>query len=307
MSFFPAKDPGFGDAPSSDAIAHIVVPRTVDLGGLQVRRALPSARSRMVGPFIFFDHFGPAFFSAGQGIDVRPHPHIGLATVTYLFDGEIVHRDSLGSAMPIRPGAVNWMTAGRGIVHSERTAADHRDGGEPLHGLQLWVALPLKDEETAAGFAHTPSTDIPQAQGDGLKLRVIAGAMQGLRSPVATLWETIFAEARLKAHSVLPLGSDYEERALYVISGDIEVGSERHPSQRLLVLKPGDRVDVKALTDAHFVLVGGAAMDGPRHIWWNFVSSRKDRIEAAKADWKAGRFALVPGDSTEFIPLPEGT
>jgi len=209
--------------------------------------------------------------------------------------------------MPIRPGAVNWMTAGRGIVHSERTAADHRDGGEPLHGLQLWVALPMKDEETAAGFAHTPSTDIPQAQDDGLKLRVIAGAMQGLRSPVATLWETIFAEAQLKAHSVLPLGSDYEERALYVISGDIEISSERHPSQRLLVLKPGDRVDVKALTDAHFVLVGGAAMDGPRHIWWNFVSSRKDRIEAAKADWKAGRFALVPGDSTEFIPLPEGT
>jgi len=307
MSFFPAKDPGFGDAPSSDAIAHIVVPRTVDLGGLQVRRALPSARSRMVGPFIFFDHFGPAIFSAGQGIDVRPHPHIGLATVTYLFDGEIVHRDSLGSAMPIRPGAVNWMTAGRGIVHSERTAADHRDGGEPLHGLQLWVALPMNDEETEAGFAHTPSTDIPQAQDDGLKLRVIAGAMQGLRSPVATLWETIFAEAQLKAHSVLPLGSDYEERALYVISGDIEISSERHPSQRLLVLKPGDRVDVKALTDAHFVLVGGAAMDGPRHIWWNFVSSRKDRIDAAKADWKAGRFALVPGDSTEFIPLPEGT
>jgi redox-sensitive bicupin YhaK (pirin superfamily) len=306
MSFFPAKDPTFGDAPSSDAIAHIVVPRTVDLGGLQVRRALPSARSRMVGPFIFFDHFGPAVFSAGQGIDVRPHPHIGLATVTYLFDGEIVHRDSLGSAMPIRPGAVNWMTAGRGIVHSERTAPDHRDGGEPLHGLQLWVALPIKDEETAPAFVHTPSTDIPQSRDDGLTLRVIAGAMHGLRSPVAALWETIFAEMRLKAGSVLPIGSEHEERALYVISGEIEIGGERHPSQRLLVLKPGDRVDVKALTDGHFILVGGAAMDGPRHIWWNFVSSRKDRIEAAKADWKMGRFAIVPGDTTEFIPLPEG-
>jgi redox-sensitive bicupin YhaK (pirin superfamily) len=306
MSFFPAKDPQFGDAKSSDAVAHVIVPRTVDLGGLQVRRALPSARSRMVGPFIFFDHFGPAVFSTGQGIDVRPHPHIGLATVTYLLNGEIVHRDSLGSAMPIRPGAVNWMTAGRGIVHSERTAPDHRDGGEPLHGLQLWVALPMKDEETAPAFAHTPAADIPELHENGLTLRVIAGAMHGRRSPVATRWETIFAEVRLKPSSILPLGGDYEERALYVLSGEIEIGGERHPSQRLLVLKPGDRVEVKAVEDAHFVVVGGAVMDGPRHIWWNFVSSRKDRIEAAKADWKAGRFELVPGDTTEFIPLPEG-
>jgi redox-sensitive bicupin YhaK (pirin superfamily) len=305
MSLFPAKDPVFGDARSSDAIAQIIVPRSVDLGGLQVRRALPSARSRMVGPFIFFDHFGPAVFRVGDGIDVRPHPHIGLATVTYLFDGEIVHRDSLGSAMPIRPGAVNWMTAGRGIVHSERTAPDHRDGGEPLHGLQLWVALPVKDEETVPAFAHTPSTDIPQMGEDGLTLRVIAGAMHGLRSPVTTLWETIFAEVRLAAGTVLPFGTEYEERALYVISGEIEIGGYRHPSQQLLVLKPGDRTEVKALEDAHFVLVGGAAMDGPRHIWWNFVSSRQDRIEAAKADWKTGRFAVVPGDSTEFIPLPD--
>jgi redox-sensitive bicupin YhaK (pirin superfamily) len=307
MSFFPAKDPEFGDARSTDAIAQIVVPRTVDLGGLQVRRALPSARSRMVGPFIFFDHFGPAVFRAGQGIDVRPHPHIGLATVTYLFDGEIVHRDSLGSAMPIRPGAVNWMTAGRGIVHSERTAPDHRDGGEPLHGLQLWVALPMTEEETAPAFAHTAAAEIPQLQANGLTLRVIAGALHGLRSPVATLWETIFADLRLAAGSVLPLGTEYEERALYAISGEIEIGGDRHPPQQLLVLKPGDRVEVKALQDAHFIVVGGAAMDGPRHIWWNFVSSRKDRIEAAKADWKAGHFALVPGDSVEFIPLPEGS
>jgi redox-sensitive bicupin YhaK (pirin superfamily) len=306
MSFFPAKDPVFGDARSSDAIAQIIVPRSVDLGGLQVRRALPSARSRMVGPFIFFDHFGPAVFRVGDGIDVRPHPHIGLATVTYLFDGEIVHRDSLGSAMPIRPGAVNWMTAGRGIVHSERTAPDHRDGDEPLHGLQLWVALPVKHEETVPAFAHTPSTDILQMREDGMTLRVIAGAMHGLRSPVATLWETIFAEVQLAAGTVLPLGTEYEERALYVISGEIEIGGYRHPSQQLLVLKPGDRTEVKALEDAHFVLVGGAAMDGPRHIWWNFVSSRQDRIEAAKADWKTGRFAVVPGDSTEFIPLPDG-
>jgi hypothetical protein len=305
MSFFPAKDPGFGDARSSDAIAQVVVPRSVDLGGFQVRRALPSARSRMVGPFIFFDHFGPAVFKAGDGMDVRPHPHIGLSTVTYLFDGEIVHRDSLGSAIPIRPGAVNLMTAGRGIVHSERTAADHRDGGEPLHGLQLWVALPAKNEEMAPAFAHTPSPDIPELRENGLTLRVIAGTMHGLRSPVATSWETVFAQAQLTAGTVLPLDAEHEERALYVISGEIEIAGERHGPERLLVLKPGDRIDVKAVSDAHVVVVGGDAMDGPRHIWWNFVSSRKDRIEAAKADWKAGRFDLVPGDTAEFIPLPE--
>src|SRR5581483_3009091 len=195
MSFFPAKDPAFGDARTSDLIQQVVVPRSVDLGGFQVHRALPSARSRMVGPFIFLDHIGPAVVKAGNGIDVRPHPHIGLATVTYLFDGEIVHRDSLGTAMPIRPGAVNWMTAGRGIAHSERTAADHRDGGEPLHGLQLWVALPAKDEEMTPLFAHTPASDIPELRDKGLTLRAIAGKMHGLASPVTTNWETIFAEA----------------------------------------------------------------------------------------------------------------
>jgi redox-sensitive bicupin YhaK (pirin superfamily) len=305
MSFFPAKDPILGDAPSSDAIAQVIVPRTVDLGGFQVHRVLPSSRQRMVGPFIFFDHMGPAIFRAGDGVDVRPHPHIGLSTVTYLFDGEIVHRDSLGSALPIRPGAVNLMTAGCGIVHSERTAADHRDGAEPLHGLQLWVALPAKDEEMTPAFAHTPAGDIPELRDNGLSLRVIAGKMQGLASPVATTWETIFAEAHLKAGTTLPLGAEHEERALYVVSGEIELAGDRHGGERLLLLKPGARIDVKAVSDAHAILVGGAAMDGPRHIWWNFVSSRKDRIEAAKTDWKAGRFDLVPGDSKEFIPLPE--
>jgi redox-sensitive bicupin YhaK (pirin superfamily) len=305
MSFFPAKDPTLGDAGSSDAIAQVIVPRTVDLGGFQVHRVLPSSRARMVGPFIFFDHMGPAVFRAGDGVDVRPHPHIGLSTVTYLFDGEIVHRDSLGSALPIRPGAVNLMTAGRGIVHSERTAADHRDGGEPLHGLQLWVALPAKDEEIAPAFAHTAAADVPELRDNGLTLRVIAGTMHGLTSPVETSWETIFAQSHLKAGTVLPIGTEHEERALYVVSGEIESGGDRHGPERLLVLKPGDRVEVKAVSDAHLIVVGGAPMDGPRHIWWNFVSSRKDRIEAAKADWKAGRFDSVPSDNKEFIPLPE--
>ncbi|MFZ0424027.1 MAG: pirin family protein [Xanthobacteraceae bacterium] len=305
MSFFPGKDPAPGDARASDLIEQVIVPRSVDLGDVTVHRALPSARSRMVGPFIFFDHFGPAVFSAGKGIDVRPHPHIGLATVTYLFDGEIVHRDSLGSALPIRPGAVNWMTAGRGIVHSERTAPDHRDGGEPLHGLQLWVALSAKDEETAPAFAHTGAADIPELRENGLNLRVVAGTMHGLRSPVATSWDTIFADAHLTAGTILPLDPEHEERAVYVLSGEIEIGGDRHGPEQLLVLKPGDRIAVKALTDAHVIVVGGAAMDGPRHIWWNFVSSRKERIEAAKADWKAGRFDTVPGDTKEFIPLPD--
>jgi redox-sensitive bicupin YhaK (pirin superfamily) len=305
MSFFPAKDPVPGDTRSSDAVTQVIVPRSVDLGGFQVHRALPSGQSRMVGPFIFFDHFGPAVFRAGDGVDVRPHPHIGLATVTYLFDGEIVHRDSLGTAMPIRPGAVNWMTAGRGIVHSERTAAERRGGGEPLHGLQLWVALPAKDEETAPAFAHTSAADIPELREDGMTLRVVAGNLHGLRSPVATSWDTLLLEAQLKAGATLPLDAEHEERAVYVIAGEIEIGGDRHGPERLLVLRPGDRVAVRAVSDAHFVVVGGAAMDGPRHIWWNFVSSRKERIEAAKSDWKAGRFAIVPGDTTEFIPLPE--
>ena len=305
MSFFPAKDPVAGDAATSESIAHIVVPRSVDLGGLQVHRALPSAQSRMVGPFIFFDHFGPAVFRSGAGIDVRPHPHIGLATVTYLFDGEIVHRDSLGTALPIRPGAVNLMTAGRGIVHSERTAAERRGGGEKLHGLQLWVALPATEEEMAPAFAHTAAEDIPELRDNAMMLRVVAGALHGLRSPVATTWETLFAEVRLDAGATLPLDAGPEERAIYVIAGEIEIGGERHGPERLLVLRPGDRVAVRAAGDAHFVLVGGAPMDGPRHIWWNFVSSRQDRIDAAKADWKAGRFAIVPGDAEEFIPLPD--
>jgi redox-sensitive bicupin YhaK (pirin superfamily) len=305
MSFSPSKDPIPGDARTSDAVEQLIVPRSVDLGDFQVHRALPSAQSRLVGPFIFFDHFGPAVFKSGAGIDVRPHPHIGLATVTYLFDGEIVHRDSLGTAMPIRPGAVNWMTAGRGIAHSERTATERRGGGEPRHGLQLWVALSTKDEEMAPAFAHTGAADIPELNENGMTLRVVAGSMHGLRSPVVTTWDTLFAEARLKGGTSLPIDAEHEERALYVLAGEIDIGGQHYGPEKLLVLRPGDRIAVRAVSDAHIVVVGGAAMDGPRHIWWNFVSSRKERIESAKADWKAGRFALVPGDTSEFIPLPE--
>jgi hypothetical protein len=304
MSFFPAKDPEPGDAFSCDAIELVIVPRSADLGGFTVRRALPSTRRRMVGPFIFFDHMGPAEFRAGGGVDVRPHPHIGLATVTYLFEGEIVHRDSLGSRLAIVPGDVNWMTAGRGIAHSERTSAEHRAGGEHLHGLQCWVALPAGDEEMAPAFNHHAGDKLPVIAGEGKTVRVVAGKLFGATSPVATLSDTIFADVLLSAGASLPLDAEYEERAIYIVSGEIEIAGDRFAEGRLLVFKPGDRITVKALRDARIVILGGATADGPRHIWWNFVSSRKERIEQAKADWKAGRFALVPGE-TEFIPLPE--
>ena len=305
MSFFPAKDPTFADAQSSDAIAQIVVPRTVDLGGLQVRRALPSARSRMVGPFIFFDHFGPAIFRAGQGIDVRPHPHIGLATVTFLFDGEILHRDSLGNAVSIQPGEVNWMTAGRGIVHSERTAPDHRAGGERLHGLQLWVAMPAADEEIDPSFHHSDQAQLPIVAADGNSVRIILGSLYGERSPVPTLSETVYADATLSPGATLPFDAATEERAIYIVSGEIDIEGDRFAANQMLVFRPGDPVTLTAAAAARVVLLGGAAMDGPRHIWWNFVSSRKERIEQAKAEWKARRFDIVPGDEEDFIPLPE--
>jgi hypothetical protein len=270
----------------------------------RVHRALPSAEPRMVGPFILFDHAGPAVLRAGNGVDVRPHPHIGLATVTYLFDGEVLHRDSLGTATPIQPGAVNLMIAGRGIVHSERSAPERRASGDKLHGLQLWVALPAASEEAAPVFAHTSAADIPELSENGMTLRVILGTMHRLRSPAATSWDTLFADAHLKAGTGLPVDAEHEERAIYVLAGDIEIGGERYGPEQLLVLRPGDPVFARAVSDAHIAVIGGAAMDGPRHIWWNFVSSRKDRIEAAKADWKAGRFDVVPGDTVEFIPLP---
>jgi redox-sensitive bicupin YhaK (pirin superfamily) len=259
----------------------------------------------MVGPFIFFDHFGPAEFRAGNGLDVRPHPHIGLATVTYLFDGEIMHRDSLGTAAPIKPGEVNWMTAGRGIVHSERTGAEKRVTGSPIHGLQMWVALPEAKEEMAPAFAHHDVGEFPLIMDDGKAVRVVIGSLYGERSPVPTMHETMFANIALRAGATLPLDADHEERALYIIDGTVDISGDTFEPRRLLVFKPGDRVTIKALTDAHLVICGGAPMDGPRHIWWNFVSSRKERIEQAKAEWAAGHFGKVPGDEIEFIPLPE--
>jgi redox-sensitive bicupin YhaK (pirin superfamily) len=305
MSFFPGKDPASGNAPQCEAIEQVIVPRTVDLGDFSVRRALPSAQTRLVGPFIFFDHFGPAEFRSGRGIDVRPHPHIGLATVSYLFDGEIMHRDSLGTEVPIRPGEVNWMTAGQGIVHSERTGVERRASGGPLHGLQMWVALPAAKEEMPPAFAHHATEEFPVVRDQGKTVRVVVGSLYGARSPVSTTSETIFGDVMLKRGSNLPLEADHEERAIYVVDGAIDIAGDKFAAGRLLVFRPGDRITVSADSDAHIVIVGGAPMDGPRHIWWNFVSSRKERIEQAKAEWQAGHFGKVPGDEIEFIPLPE--
>jgi redox-sensitive bicupin YhaK (pirin superfamily) len=260
----------------------------------------------MVGPFIFWDQMGPARFPSGEGLDVRPHPHIGLATLTYLFDGEIMHRDSLGTAQPIRPGEVNWMTAGRGIVHSERTDPALREDGASMFGIQAWVALPKQHEETVPGFVHLGSDELPTIEGEGKRVRVIAGTLWGATSPVPSYSEMIYADAVLEAGAWLPIPAEHEERAIYVAEGTVSIADDRFEAGRLLILHPGDGVTVEAVGHARVLVLGGEPMDGPRFIWWNFVSSSQDRIEAAKADWKAGRFAVVPGDEAEFTPLPEG-
>jgi len=289
-----------------DLIETVIVPRARDLGGFEVRRALPSRMRQMVGPFIFFDHMGPVEFSVGKGIDVRPHPHINLATVTYLFDGEIIHRDSLGTMMPIRPGAVNWMTAGRGIVHSERTSPELRARGSRVFGLQTWVALPAAHEESDPSFIHYEETELPVLEAEGKRVRLVVGQAWGLRSPVETFTDTIYADVTLEPGAVLPLETSHEERAIYVVWGTVTIGGDRFPYGQLLVLRPGTITLRNAENEAtRLVLIGGETMDGPRHIWWNFVSSRPERIEQARADWKAGRFDTVPGDAEEFIPLPE--
>ncbi len=293
----------FPDAP--DAVEHIIVPRTSDIGGFEVRRALPSKERRMVGPFVFLDQMGPDVLVAGHGMDVRPHPHIGLATLTYLFDGEIWHRDSLGYEMPIRPGALNLMTAGRGIVHSERSGVETRPVDHRVFGLQSWIALPKAREEDEPGFIHHPMSDLPTLNAEGKKVRVVLGSAYGESSPVVTPSETIYVDIQMDAGSVLPVPADWEERALHVSEGSIDVGGQRVDAGTLAVLKPGDAVTVRARSHTRVMIVGGEPLDGPRHLWWNFVSSSKDRLEQAKADWKAGKFPVVPGDTEEFIPLPE--
>lgn len=305
MSFFPGNDPEPGDAFACDAIELMVIPNARDIGGFEVRRALPTAKRRLVGPFIFFDRMGPAILRAGTAMDVRPHPHIGLSTVTYLFDGRIRHRDSLGTEMVIAPGDVNLMTAGRGIVHSERTPEELRGAPMSISGLQTWIALPDHREEIDPLFENTAAAALPLFDDDGASGRVVIGDFEGVRSPVRTHSDTLYVDVTLAPGGRVRIPADAEERAIYVLEGRVTIAGDRFPSDRLLVFRRGDEIVVSSREGAHLMLFGGASMGSPRYIWWNFVSSSKERIEQAKEEWRTGRFDIVPGDAEEFIPLPE--
>jgi redox-sensitive bicupin YhaK (pirin superfamily) len=284
-------------------VERVIQARARDIGGFSVRRSLPAARRRMVGPFIFLDHMGPAGFAPGEGIDVHPHPHINLATVTYLFEGEILHHDSLGCRQTIRPGDVNWMVAGRGIVHSERTAPETRAAGQRLHGIQSWVALPTDAEEAAPGFNHHPTASLPVIERGGAAMRLIAGDAFGARSPVAVRSPTVYLDATAPAGASIPV-PDAPERAAYVVEGMISLDGEAHGPGTMLVLNGAGDVALTVDEAARVMLLGGAPVDGPRHIWWNFVSSDPARIERAKGDWREGRFPAIEGED-DLVPLPE--
>jgi len=280
--------------------------RVHDLGdGFMVRRMLPVMQARHVGPFVFFDHIGPATFAAGKGMDVRPHPHIGLATVTWLFDGAIRHRDSLGSLADIRPGEVNWMTSGRGIAHSERTPPEEREGGQKLHGIQVWVALPQADAEVAPEFHHHDRTALPQVRRPGMTATLIAGTAYGERSPVKVFAPMFFLEVQLEAGAELALPAEHAERGVHVVEGAVRWGELEMGAQQMAVQTGTSAPSLRAQEASRLMLFGGAPLDGERHLWWNFVASTRERIEQAKADWREGRFPIVPGDDQEFIPLPE--
>ncbi|RVU35924.1 pirin family protein [Hwanghaeella grinnelliae] len=285
-------------------IEMVIAPRTSDIGSFEVQRLLPHRRRRMVGPFIFADRMGPSMLGPSNPLEVRPHPHIGLSTVTYLFDGEIVHRDSLGFEQTIRPGAVNLMIAGRGIVHSERSDPKALEEGINLFGMQIWMALPHALEETDPAFINYGAADLPAVTENGATVRLVAGSFRGETSPVETATEAVYADITLPSETRITIPADYEERALYPVFGSVEIRGTAVEPGELLVLVPGQEITVRALQDARLVLLGGEPMDGPRHVWWNLVSSSKERIEQAKEEWKSGLFPKVPGDD-DFIPLPE--
>ncbi len=311
MSWNPVLDPDCPKGDAVDAIETIIVPRARDLGGFEVRRALPAPKRQMVGPFIFFDQMGPAEFVTGKGIDVRPHPHIGLATVTYLYKGKIHHRDSLGTDSWIEPGAVNWMVAGHGITHSERADGDLLKRPHDLFGIQTWVALPKDAEDDPADFQHAAKDDLPFLQGEGKEVRLILGDAWGERAPVQTFSEMFYADAVLEAGASIPLPDNHEDRGVYVVEGSIVVAGETYAAGQMMVFRPGDSMSLRAGdSGARLMMLGGATLEGSRHIWWNFVASSKERIDAAKEAWRAGdwahgRFKLPPGDEDEFIPLPD--
>lgn len=283
----------------------VITPSTHDIGAFDVRRTLPNKDRTMVGPFIFVDQFGPAHFDIGKGMDVRPHPHINLATVTYLFEGAIDHRDTLGTYATIRPGACNLMTAGRGIAHSERTPAAERAAGSAISGMQTWLALPDGKEEIAPAFEHVAKEDLPLVEDAGVSARVIMGSLWGATSPITQHSATIYADILMNAGASIPIEAEADERAVLVALGDATLDGEALDRYSLYILKPGQAMTLRATTDARVMLLGGEAFTTPRHVWWNFVSSSRERINQAKHDWKEGAFGLIPGDSDEYIPLPE--
>jgi redox-sensitive bicupin YhaK (pirin superfamily) len=310
MSWNPALEPTCPDAATLDSIETLIIPRARDLGGFSVRRALPAPRRQMVGPFIFFDAMGPVEFLTGQGIDVRPHPHIGLGTVTYLYRGEFEHRDSLGTHQMIYPGEVNWMVAGNGVTHSERTSEVTRQSPSSLFGIQTWIALPEEREDDPAMFEHHGKDALPLLEGEGKEVRLILGEAWGARAPVTMLSETFYADVVLQPGARLPMPDNHEDRGLYVVKGAVEIAGDVFEPGQMMVFRPGDAITVTAgVQGARLMALGGATLNGPRYISWNFVSSSREKIEAAKADWVAGdwahgRFQLPPGATEEFIPLP---
>lgn len=311
MSWNPILDTHYPIGNDVDAIETVIVPRARDLGDFEVRRALPAPKRQMVGPFIFFDQMGPAEFITGQGIDIRPHPHIGLSTVTYLYEGKFHHRDSLGTDQWIEPGAVNLMTAGHGITHSERVDGDMLNAPYTLSGIQTWIALPKEAEDGAPAFVHAPKADLPLLEGEGKQLRLILGTAYGEEAPVATPSAMFYADALLEAGAQLPMPDDHEDRGAYVLDGAVSVAGQTFEKGQMMVFRPGDKIAMTAGEQgARVMILGGDTMDGPRHIWWNFVASSKEKIDAAKeawreGDWMHGRFQLPPTDNAEHIPLPE--
>lgn len=309
MSWNPALDPHCPTGDEVDLVDTLIIPRARDLGGFEVRRALPAPKRQMVGPFIFFDQMGPAEFLPTRGLDVRPHPHIGLATISYLYRGRMHHRDSLGTDQWIEPGAVNWMVAGNGITHSERTDDATQVDPMPFFGIQTWVALPDAAEETAPLFEHVPEPQLPVIEGEGKHVRLILGSAYGETAPVRTFSNMFYADVVLEAGTAFPLPDDHEDRGIYVIEGQVEIGSDTFEPGQMMVFRPGDKITVKALTGARLMVLGGETLNGPRYIWWNFVASSREKIDAAKeswrqGDWEHGRFQLPPDDKDEFIPLP---
>jgi len=311
MSWNPAIEPGCPDEVDIDAIETLIVPRSRDLGGFEVRRALPAPKRQMVGPFIFFDQAGPAELLTGQGVDVRPHPHIGLGTVTYLFRGDFHHRDSTGADQIIRPGELNWMIAGRGVTHSERTTVAARSGPNSLFGIQTWVALPESHEDMAPVFEHHGKEALQTIEDNGVSVRLILGNAYGKRAPATMLSETFYADVTLETGSRLPMPDDHEDRGIYIVEGTISIAGQEYDAPQMMVFRPGDKITVAAgERGARLMILGGATLAGPRYIWWNFVASSQERIEAAKAEWRAenwgkGRFDLPVDDRDEHIPLPE--